>query len=455
LFSVFRRQAYRTFHDIRERRKIVLEASRVIFSHSSPGSSPEVCFSPEMDSIMGQGCSGQSNAALPAAAAELIEQVKIHERIGSREPAARDRQEITKGGLMAVRLLILGAGSVASNNFIRSLKGGDPSMEAIGCASDRFSLQRSLSDRKYLIPKSGPQLLRALKRIIRAEKIDLVVGNSDADVEMLSKNRERLPCRTFLPEQEVIERCRDKFELATFLARRRIRVPKTYAVERVDQLDFLFQRLSSHAQLWCRIRKGSGSIGAIPVRTADQARWWIQYWEQMRGVPPGMFTLSEYLPGRDITVQCVFKRGVMYISKMLHRISYNVIGGGPSGISSTAALAKMIHERRIATLCEKAITVLDAKANGAFSVDLREDAQGKPCITEINAGRFANGPVVHDVTGEPSTVLTYVRLALGQSVTISRSHPYANEEYILRHLDIPPAVISARDLSNGVEELSK
>ena len=167
------------------------------------------------------------------------------------------------------------------------------------------------------------------------------------------------------------------------------------------------------------------------MKTPDQARWWIEYWQEMRGVPPGMFTLAEYLPGRDITVQCIFKGGRLYIAKMLHRLAYNVIGGAPSGISSTASLGKMIHEPAIVRLCVRAVTAVDPKANGAFSVDLRENAAGKPCITEINAGRFANGPVVHDLAGEPSTVLTYVRLALGQRTKIIRGRAYADENFIM------------------------
>jgi len=349
------------------------------------------------------------------------------------------------------RLLVLDAGSVASNNFMQSLKRVAPGACLVGCATDRFTLHRSVADRNYLVPKTGSRWLATLSRVIKAENIDLAIANSDADVALLSRVRGQLPCRTLLPRPQVIERCRDKFELNAFLRERGIAVPSTHAVEHLGELEELFRRLSAHSQLWCRIRKGSGSIGAIPVKTPDQARWWIEYWQEMRGVPPGMFTLSEYLPGRDITVQCIFKGGRLYIAKMLHRLAYNVIGGGPSGISSTASLGKMIHEPAIVRLCVRAVTAVDPKANGAFSVDLRENAAGKPCITEINAGRFANGPVVHDLAGEPSTVLTYVRLALGQRTKIIRGRAYADENFIMRHLDMPPQVVRAGELSDGVQ----
>jgi glutathione synthase/RimK-type ligase-like ATP-grasp enzyme len=351
------------------------------------------------------------------------------------------------------RLLILSAGSVASNNLVRSLKSGDSSLFIVGSADDRFALKRSLADRHYLVPSSSHQLLRALKRIIEAERIDLLIANTDVDVGKISKLADRLPCRTFLPKREVIERCGDKLELTTFLRRRGIAVPATYPVRTVDELEKLFRRLSPHSRLWCRIREGSGSIGAIPVKNAEQARWWIRYWEDMRGISSGMFTLAEYLPGRDITAQCLFKNGTLVMAKTLERLSYNVIGGGPSGVSSTAALGQMIFAPRVVRICVKAITALDPKASGAFSVDLKENAAEMPCITEINAGRFANGPIVHDLAGEPNIAVTYVRLALGERVKIAKPRRYPDDCFILRHLDMPPAVLYANDLFEGIEDL--
>ena len=45
---------------------------------------------------------------------------------------------------MRRRLLITGAGTGASNNLVRSLRGGDPSLRIVGVNSDRFVLKKSL-----------------------------------------------------------------------------------------------------------------------------------------------------------------------------------------------------------------------------------------------------------------------------------------------------------------------
>jgi carbamoylphosphate synthase large subunit len=195
---------------------------------------------------------------------------------------------------MAVRLLILRAGSGASNNLIRSLKIGEPSLSIVGCHDDRFVLKKSLADRNYLVPLSShPEFPRALQRIVEAERIDLLVPDSDADVLAMSELRDQIPCRLFLPPKAVIKRCQDKYVLTRFLRRSGIPAPLTYSITALDEIDKIFRRLAPRCPLWCRIRKGTGSLGAIPVKSPEQVRSWIKYWQEMRGVPEGSFTLSE------------------------------------------------------------------------------------------------------------------------------------------------------------------
>ncbi len=355
---------------------------------------------------------------------------------------------------MTGRLLILSAGSGPSNNLIRSLRAGDRSLVIAGCHADQFVLKKSLADRNYLTPAfSRPEFPRALRRIIKAERIDLVVPNSEADVGTISDLRDGLPCRTFLPRRKVIELCQDKYALAAFLQRRGLPVPLTYPVTAVRDIEKLFRRLAPRSLLWCRIRRGSGSIGAIPVKNPEQARAWIRYWEEMRGIPKNSFTLSEYLPGRDFCVQSLWKEGTLVLAKMHERLSYYVAGSSASGVSSTAALAKMTLAPRIARMCARAIRAIDPKASGVFFVDVKESDGGKPCITEINAGRFANVSTIHDLAGKYNMAATYVRLALGEPVALRETYEPAGDCYVMRDLDALPVIFRAGDLPTGVKDL--
>lgn len=354
---------------------------------------------------------------------------------------------------MSARLLILEAGSAASNNLIHSLKSGDPSLVIVGCNDDRFVLKKSAADYNYVLPVSAANVPAALRQIIKNERIDLVIPTSDAAVLEISRLRAKLECRTFLPRQSVIERCQDKYALTALLRRRGVPAPLTYPVTHVERLDTLFRRFPRRAQLWCRIRAGSGSYGAIPVKSSEQARSWIAYWEQMRAVPPGSFTLSEYLPGRDFCVQCLWDKGTLVLAKMAERIVY-LDSGSPSGVSSMPALAKTVYVPRAIAACKKAVRALDPRASGIFFIDLKENRAGEPCITEINAGRFATMTNIHDLAGSHNMAVTFVRLALGERIRIRKARDVAKDYYLVRSVDTLPAVMHGDELARGLVDTS-
>src|SRR5262249_24566901 len=143
-------------------------------------------------------------------------------------------------------------------------------------------------------PPSHPRFAASVRCAVDAECADLVIPSSDADVAALSRGRRLIGDRLFLPSRSVIARCQDKLDLALFLRARGIPVPLTYPISDLARIEAVFRRLPRAERLWCRMRTGTDSKGATPVRRPDQARSWISYWEEMRGVPPGSFTLSEY-----------------------------------------------------------------------------------------------------------------------------------------------------------------
>ncbi len=350
---------------------------------------------------------------------------------------------------MSARLLLLEAGSAPSNNLMRSLSEGDRSLVMIGCNASRFVLKKSPARRNYLLPLSTNDYTTALRRIIRSERIDLIIPTSDADVVRLTQLRKSFGRRTFLPSDSVIERCQDKYGLTRFLRRRGLPAPLTYRIRSRKHINEVFARFRGRAKLWCRIRTGSGSLGAIPVRTQDQVRGWISFWEGMRSIPPDSFTLSEYLPGRDYCVQTIWDNGRLVLAKMAERILY-LDTGSPSGRSSMPALAKTVHDPYVIDVCARAIRALDVRASGVFFVDLKENEGGDPCITEINPGRFATMTNIHDLAGKHNMAVTYVRVALGKRVRIPNAYDFAEGHYLVRSVDTLPAVLTEDELFHGI-----
>ena len=195
------------------------------------------------------------------------------------------------------RLPVMAAGTGDCNNLVRSLKAGAVGVHIVGCNDDRFILKQSCADRLYLTPPvTTAEFESALLRLLDHEKINLVIPSGDGDVLAHSTLRDKLGSRCFLPQAQIIDLCQDKFKLTRLLAAWRVPVPATFAVTHLDKVGAIFKRLGRTRPLWCRVRAGSRSHGAAPVNTVRQARAWIRYWEEMRGIPAGRFTLSEYLP---------------------------------------------------------------------------------------------------------------------------------------------------------------
>lgn len=332
------------------------------------------------------------------------------------------------------------------------MKAGDPSLVIVGFHNDPLALKKSLADRNYLVSDyDRDTFARTLPKVISDERIDLVIPTNELDVKIISEWRESLPCRVFLPDKAVVDLCQDKYRLTVLLQHVGVPVPATYEIPKPGDVETLFRRLGPSRPLWCRLRRGCGSSGALPVNKPEQARSWIRYWQEMRGIPAGLFTLSEYLPGRDFCAQILCKAGKPLRAKMHQRVSY-LSTGGASTASSMAAVAEMVCDKRVFDTSLAAIRAVDPKASGIFFVDLKENGKDVPCVTEINVGRFATVPLTHDLAGDNMAV-AYVRLALGASVEALEPQQPAERCFVQRDLDTMPSVLRAHQIFDGIEDV--
>jgi hypothetical protein len=350
---------------------------------------------------------------------------------------------------VGTRLLILGAGSGAGNNLVSSLRRSLPELTIIGCHEDPFVLKQSTADRAYLLP-GGPHIGSEIVEIVRAEAVDLVIPTSDAHVRLLSDNRAAFGSRVYLPSTAVIDLCEDKCDLALALARHGVPVPVSLPITDRETIEELVAKLAWAPRLWCRARAGTRSLGATPVASAAHIRAWLLLWDELRGIPPSAFMLAEYLPGRDFLCQSLWHEGQLVLVKTFERIAYFGGENSPSGVSSLSSLAKTIADDRVVDVCARAIRALDPHVSGAFSIDLKENAQGLPCITEINAGRFFIGMTALDHVGRHSMSACFVRLALGEAPRLEHPYDCPPDYYLVRDLDTPPGIFAAGDILDGL-----
>jgi hypothetical protein len=350
-----------------------------------------------------------------------------------------------------IRVLITGAGSGASGNLIRALQSLSPKPYVVGLNDDRFALKLSLAERNYLSPEPvNGEFVNTILKVVRRERINVIIPTDDQVVKVLSDERDRFPIELLLPRQETIDLCQDKYALNVFLRRRGISAPQTYLVRSLRDIDRIFARLSRAGVLWCRARHGSRSLAAIPVATVEQARTWITQWRDLQRMKVSDFTLGDYLPGRHFIVHSVWRKGSLLRAQSIEVLGYFAAGNNPSGVFSLSCLAKTVVAVEALQVSLGAVQAIEQTPSGAFSVELKESSDGKPAITEINAGRFPAGVTALLAVGNDNMVAVFASAVLGQPITVADPCGSALEYYLVRDIDAVPGVFSAADILEGI-----
>ena len=322
----------------------------------------------------------------------------------------------------------------------------------IGFDISEYKVARANVDRRFVVPSaSAPDYEARISSIIREQKPALIIPTNDPEVEKLSEIRERLDTQLFFPDHESVALCLNKWNFYNFAVENEIRMAETYHVENLDDVDDIFSRFSSDL-LWCRAIKGAGSKGATKVKDAEQARWWIKYWNEMRGMQISDFTISEFLPGRDFACQSTWKNGKLILMKAAERLSYIEAASRPSNMSSSPELAKTVYDKELFDFCIDVIGKLSGgQAHGNYDVDIKMNSRNEYCVTEINIGRFFMITNLFNLSGKYSMIDTYLKLATGEDPEIDDPFDFS-EKYLIRSLDTLPTVLSPDEITRRLQD---
>ena len=345
---------------------------------------------------------------------------------------------------MKRKILITGAGGGGSNNLIRSLRASSLDLEIYGSNLDAFILAKSEADKNFLLPSaSEPNYIDALLHRIQNEDVDLIIPNSDREVRRISDERDKIPCRFFLPPRDIVEMCQDKYAMHLKLKEAELKTAKTIPINDYDDIEPAINALADTGErFWIRPRSGSGSKGATWVKNAEQARSWISLWEELRGYRVNTFMISEFLPGRDYAFQSIWRNGQLVVGKMCERLSYFFGANQLSGMSSTPAVARTVRDQHAIETALRTVHAICEYPNGNFNLDMKADSDGVMNVTECNIGRFFMITSIFDLSGKINTAETYVRCAFAESLDFGEEIDIEEDIYLLRDLDTEPIVVS-------------
>ncbi len=344
------------------------------------------------------------------------------------------------------RILCTGAGGPAGINFVKSLQIAPEKIFIAGTESNEYYIHLVPIEVAYRVPRAtDSNYVEKLNEIIRKEKIDFVHPQPDIEVLTVSENREKIKADVFLPSKETVKTCQDKLESAEVWRRKGVPVAKTILLRREEDVDKAFEKLGS--PLWIRARHGAGGRGSTPADNRETAVAWIRYWKG-RGVS-WEFIAQEHLGGRNVAFHSLWKDGELVTSMARVRLEYIYPYLAPSGIMGTPSVQRTIHDKTVNEIGKKAVLAVDSSFNGIASVDLKENGEGVPCVTEINPGRMFTTSFFFSyaskvLRGDFYANIPYLYTKLGFGETLPEMPKFdvlPADVYWIRHMDAPARLV--------------
>ncbi|MGB9756354.1 MAG: ATP-grasp domain-containing protein [Candidatus Bathyarchaeales archaeon] len=338
------------------------------------------------------------------------------------------------------RIVATGAGGPAGINFVLSLRLAPEKIFIVGTEANEHFIYLASTDRKYRVPKAEETgYIDALNEIIRKERADFLHAQTDVEVSVVSENREKIEANLFLPSKKAIAACQDKFESAKIWMKKGVPVAKTVEVRNERDVDKAFEELRN--PIWIRATHGAGGRGSTLATNKETALSWINYWKA-RGMNWN-FIAQEHLPGRNTAFHSLWKDGELVTSMARERLEYIYPHLAPSGVTGTPAVQRTIHDENVNKIATEAVLSIDSNFNGIACVDLKENRDGVPCVTEINAARMFTTSFFFSYASEvlrkdyyANIPYLYVKLAFKESIPeIPKYNILPENVYWIRHID--------------------
>lgn len=290
-------------------------------------------------------------------------------------------------------ILMNGVGGPTPRSFAIALKkyGNYAQYRFIATDCNKYAIglyQKHLFDESFLVPRAtSPEYWPAIEGLIEREGIDYAVVLPEVEALEWSRRAEesRLPCKALIPDYKIASQLVDKATMTGLLESSGL-VPRSFAFlrdefEDIAEFDIPFP-------FWVRSAEGSSGLGSLLVKSAEDLKNWIN-------INPDVekFLGSEFLPGRNLACKLLYYDGQLLRGAVGERVEYIMAKVAPSGITGNTSFGRLLNDPKVFEVAKEAMDVLfqktGAKKHGFFTVDLKEDEQGNPKVTEINIRHVA------------------------------------------------------------------
>jgi carbamoyl-phosphate synthase large subunit len=345
------------------------------------------------------------------------------------------------------RILVTGTGGIGGTNFVRALRLAETQEGTklfLACTDHNpHYLHFPQADARCVSPRhNDPSFVHVLLKLIKKYDIRFLHPHPSSEARVISEHRalfKNAKAETYLPRPTSI--MPDKLEMQETLSKNKVPVPKTVAIESFSDIANAFSEIGH--PLWIRAKYGAGGRLGLKVDTPEQAQHWVKLNALQKRATLGDFILHEYLPGRDLAFDSLWFEGKLITSYVRERLEYILKHISLSGITGTPAIARTVEDGRLNEVGVEAIRAMDSKPHGFFSVDMKEDATGRPVVTEVDGKWHTTAPLwgyaFAKVFDRPELNIAYQYLMLGLNRSLNIDLPkfdlFPNNHYLIRQLD--------------------
>ena len=293
-----------------------------------------------------------------------------------------------------MKILITGVGGPTPRSFAISLKNYSSykNYQIFGTDINPLSIglyQKELFDKTYIVPPANSsEYWTTIEKIIRENEIEIAVILPELEVIEWShrKIHSKLPCPALIPDYSLAELLIDKSRMTEVLKGQNI-VPSSITFERD------FQNLKEiiktfNGSFWVRSTTGSSGLGSLKIDNENSLKTWIQINPNVQ-----QFIASQYLPGRNLACKMLYYNGELLRTACCERVKYIMAKVAPSGITGNTSFGRLINDKAVVREAKRDMDYLfdytSALPHGFFTIDFKEDENGKPYITEINVRHIA------------------------------------------------------------------
>lgn len=340
-----------------------------------------------------------------------------------------------------INVLVTGACGVTSRSVVRSLNKSPYFKDCCNFIGtdvcyNRYGIYEGLYSKVYKVPGfNSPEYRETMQRIIDENNIQYAVIIPEPEVLYWSENPFNVKFHRIPPK--FAKSVLSKYSLYALLQGSGLTpefqlVPKNVKPEDI-KLKF---------PMWIRdYSEGTTSgMGSFMPKNFDQLSAWLKINENV-----DTFMLSEYLPGRNLACFLLYDNGKLLKYGVAERQTYLMAKVAVSRITGNTNQGKLLNDTRVFDVARSAVEKIlehtGETMNGLVVVDLKEDVDGKPMVTEINIRHVAFTSSFANAGLNFSETQFLLLTGQGDKITPELTVEFPDDNLILRDVDGLPLYI--------------